>query len=100
MVVQNFPAGLNLFGCRFLSRNQIRLKKISVFSHRGVGTTPLRAGGRDSVVNKNKTKYLKGVPKVFIGLLTKDLWVSEKIMKSWSQSEFEPNKIISVIYLR
>ena len=65
MVVQNFPAGLNLFGCRFLSRNQIRLKKISVFSHRGVGTTPLRAGGRDSVVKKNKTKYLKGVPKVF-----------------------------------
>ena len=35
-----------------------------------------------------------------IGLLTKDLWVSEKIMRSWSQSEFEPNRIISVIYSR
>ena len=55
---------------------------------------------RDSVVNKNKTKYLKGVPKVFIGLLTKDLWVLEKIMRSWSQSEFEPNRIISATYLR
>ena len=31
-----------------------KTKKISVFSHRGVGTTPLRAGGRDSVVNKKQ----------------------------------------------
>ena len=33
----------------------------------------------DSVVNKNKTKYLKGVPKVFIGLLTKGLGCRKRL---------------------
>ncbi len=63
MVVQNFPAGLNLFGCRFLGGIQIRLKKnLRVLC--------------DSVVKKNKTKYLKGVPKVhpFPRLQTDGFW--------------------------